>query len=171
MAQNREPPAYQEYAATVMAKVQYRTMTLEQRGLLYTMKLECWINESLPSAPEKLAKVLGFSTDEIERCLPAVKHFFQEKEGLIWSQELEDYRNHLREIREKQAAGGRKGAAVVNQRKSGVMSGISSTNLKVNPRVLSTDQINQDKYNQTQSLDEGVVSFVSDYENNELTPF
>ena len=46
MAQNREPPAFQEYTASVVAKTEYRVMSLESRGLHYTMRLdlECWVN-------------------------------------------------------------------------------------------------------------------------------
>ena len=48
MAQNREPPAFQEYAAAMMAKTDYRLMSLAGRGLLYTMRLECWVNLTCP---------------------------------------------------------------------------------------------------------------------------
>lgn len=34
MAQNREAPAFQEYAASLMARTDYREMSLEGRGLL-----------------------------------------------------------------------------------------------------------------------------------------
>jgi len=41
MAPNRTAPAYQEYAASMMARFEYRTLTLAHRGLLYSMRLEC----------------------------------------------------------------------------------------------------------------------------------
>jgi len=41
MTPNRTAPAYQEYAASMMARLEYRTLTLPQRGLLYSMRLEC----------------------------------------------------------------------------------------------------------------------------------
>ncbi len=57
MSQNRKAPAYQEYAATIMAQLSFRTMSLQDRGLLYTMRLECWVNMRLPNNHNDLAKV------------------------------------------------------------------------------------------------------------------
>lgn len=59
MTQNRDAPAYQEYAAALLARLPFRTMTLQDRGLLYTMRLECWVNVRLPNDHNSLAKVLG----------------------------------------------------------------------------------------------------------------
>ena len=39
MTPNRTAPAYQEYAASVMAKTQYRVLSLTERGLLYTLSM------------------------------------------------------------------------------------------------------------------------------------
>ena len=72
MAQNRQPPAYQEYASSIMARVEYRVMRLDHRGLLYTMRLECWVNHTLPENPEMLSKILGFDAAEIASALPSV---------------------------------------------------------------------------------------------------
>lgn len=69
MSQNRPPPAYQEYAASMIADQRFRAMSLAERGLLYTMRIECWVNHSLPKTPEKLAKVLGLEIAELEKCL------------------------------------------------------------------------------------------------------
>lgn len=59
MAQHRDPPAYQEYAASMMARTEYRVLSLEGRGLLYTLRNECWVNGQLPADPATLARVLG----------------------------------------------------------------------------------------------------------------
>lgn len=77
MAQNRDAPAYQEYAASVMAKTQYRVLSLSERGLLYTLKLECWVNREMPSDPATLARVLGFDAADVARALPQVLHHLQ----------------------------------------------------------------------------------------------
>ena len=75
MAQHRDAPAFQEYAASMMARRDYRLLSLEARGLLYTVRLECWVNFSLPSAPDQLAKVLGFEVQQVERALPELRPF------------------------------------------------------------------------------------------------
>lgn len=117
MTQNKPPPAFQEYAANMMASVQYRVLNLSERGLLYTMRLECWVNQSLPTEPEKIAKILGFRNEEVKSVLPAVMPFFAIKDGEIVCPELEDYRAHLEDIRSKQSSGGKAGAAKTNWRR------------------------------------------------------
>lgn len=119
MAQHREAPAFQEYAASMMARTDYRVMSLEARGLLFTMRLECWVNGSLPSSPATLARVLGFPVEQVIRALPEVDAFFHEEAGALRCPELDDYRAHLQDRRDRQAAGGRAGAAKTNQARVG----------------------------------------------------
>jgi len=119
MTQNREPPAYQEYPAQMMAKFEYREMSLTGRGLLYTLRLECWVNRRVPSDPTRLARVLGLAQSEIAIALREVAPFFVETEGHLSSRELEDYRLHLEATRERQREGGRKGAEMTNGALSG----------------------------------------------------
>jgi hypothetical protein len=116
MSQNRDAPAYQEYAAAMMAQIPYRTMTLQDRGLFYSMRLECWVNVRLPQKPELLAKVLGFSEAEVRESLPAVMPFFSVSEGFLSCNELEDYRKHLEEKKEKAKRDGMRGAAITNSK-------------------------------------------------------
>lgn len=118
MSQNRPPPAYQEYAASMIADQRFRAMSLAERGLLYTMRIECWVNHSLPRAPERLAKVLGLDMAEIEACLPAVLTFFTADREQIRSPDLESYREHLARIHQKKSEGGKKSAASRRSAKS-----------------------------------------------------
>lgn len=116
MSQNRDAPAYQEYAASMMAKLSYRTMNLQERGLLYSMRLECWVNSKLPRNSAALAKVLGFDAREVSGSLAAVMPFFNVQDDYIFSPELEDYRTHLESQRERMSSGGKKGAATTNSK-------------------------------------------------------
>ena len=93
--ENRPAPAFQEYAAAMMSRFEYRTLTLPQRGLLYSMRLECWVNHYLPESPDVLARILGFDVAEVAAELPYVMAFFQVENGRIFSPELEGYRAHL----------------------------------------------------------------------------
>jgi len=111
MVQNRDAPAFQEYAAATMARVEYRTMSLAARGLLYTMRLECWVNRGVPADAAVLAKILGFSCGEIAAALPEVMPFFAVADGRLVSPELDNYRAHLDAIRAAQSKGGKLGAA------------------------------------------------------------
>jgi hypothetical protein len=141
MAHNRTAPAYQEYAANMMARFEYRTLTLAQRGLLYSMRLECWVNQFLPDSPEVLARILGFDPEEIAAELPYVMAFFEVENGRITSPDLEGYRQRVEGIRERQAQGGKVGAAKTNARKTRVDTGDSngsgnpSGNSTSNPRA------------------------------------
>lgn len=110
MSQNRRPPAYQEFAAHWLALRAYREMSLVQRGLLQTMRLECWCNGSVPSSPNRLARVLGQPADEVAAALPAVQQFFSVSGDDLICPELEDYREHLARIRRDQQEGGKAGA-------------------------------------------------------------
>lgn len=116
MSQNRRPPAYQEYPAEILARIEFRAMTLTERGLLYTLRLECWVNHALPADPVTLAKILGLDRAEVEGALPAIMEFFAIENGKIVCPELENYREHIKEIRERQSAGGKKGAATAHSK-------------------------------------------------------
>jgi uncharacterized protein YdaU (DUF1376 family) len=98
----------------MLANVQYRTMSLQERGLLYSLRLECWVNQSMPADPATLARVLGLGTDMVKEALPLVMPFFRLEGGQIVCPELEDYRSHLNETRAKQSEGGKLGAAITN---------------------------------------------------------
>ncbi len=125
MAQQREAPAYQEYAAAMMARREYRTISLAARGLLYSLRLECWVNRSVPADPLMLSRVLGFQRDEVEPALNEITVFLVlDGENLVF-RDLEDYRTHIASIRQKQAAGGKKGAEKTNSIRSGSLSGNS----------------------------------------------
>lgn len=127
MSQNREAPAYQEYAAAMLARIEYRTMTLPERGLLDTMRRECWVNRRLPGRHDLLAKVLGVTEQEIDACLPAVMPFFSVSEGYIFCPELEDYRKHLEERKEKLSRSGKAGADITNKKKKDAKNRISNS--------------------------------------------
>jgi len=121
MAQNRKAPAYQEYPAAILANREFRLMSLESRGLVWTMRLECWENKNIPSSPYHLAKTLGFQYEELKNALTSeVLSFFVEFDGVYMSPELESYRAHINERKRAQAEGGKKGAAKTNSyKKSG----------------------------------------------------
>jgi hypothetical protein len=158
MAENRKPPAYQEYASTMLANISFRSMDLAQRGLLYTMRLECWANESLPSNVDTLSNVLGQNVKPEH--LKAVQPFFQIDESTIISPELNDYRQHLEERREKQRRGGRKGANKTNSKAKSSEKTESSGNPRVSRRGScgSLVQSNPEKQSQNQR-NEGKFSY------------
>ena len=130
MTQNRKPPAFLEYAATILANRQYRLMPLAERGLLYTIRLECWENKQVPASPYELAKYIGCDISDVKAALTdRVKTFLFEKENSLTCPELDDYRQHLADRREKQSKGGKDGAAITNRNKKKTENGVSANQL------------------------------------------
>lgn len=179
MSQNRDAPTYQEYSAIILAQLPFRTMTLQDRGLLYTMKLECWVNVRFPHNHNDLAKVLGLPVAEVAGSLAAVMPSFEIVDGFIISPELENYRAHLADRKSKQSQGGRRGSAITNGKRNrpaqavddGVSSAPSSTpsstsRLPRRGRGETLVQPNTEKPSQTQSLEKEVThdSWLAEYE-------
>ncbi len=175
MSQNRDAPAYQEYAATILAQLPFRTMTLQDRGLLYTMKLECWVNVRLPHNHNDLAKVLGLPVAEVAGSLVTVMPFFEVVDVFIISPELENYRVHLEDRKSKQSQGGKRGSAITNGRRNRlaearddeVSSAPSSTSqLPRRGRGKSLVQPSTEKPSQNQPPERRFVAdpFVAEYE-------
>ncbi len=163
MTQNRKPPAYLEYAATILANRPFKLMTLAERGLFYTLRLECWENKQAPVSSRDLAKYTGCDIAEIEKALTDnVKAFFVEKDGLFSCPELEDYRQHLEDRKSQQSKGGKRGATATNSKINKPRKpdnandlGMPSGNLQVPRRgsVESLVQHSTSKQSQTQSLE------------------
>jgi uncharacterized protein YdaU (DUF1376 family) len=109
-SQGRDAPAYQEFAASMMARMSYRQMSLAERGLLYTLRNECWVNRKMPSDPAKLARVLGYVVDDIRSTLPGVMEFFEVQGEELVCPELEKYRHYQDARRERMSEGGKKSA-------------------------------------------------------------
>lgn len=133
--QNRKPPAFQEYAASRLADKRFRLMAFSERGLLDTMRLECWENVQVPADPKELAQYLGKHEHEVANALTErVKSFFVESNGSYSCPELDDYRLHLEERKRKQSEGGKKGANLTNGNRKGASSNDAGS-LPSNPQV------------------------------------
>lgn len=109
--QNRPPPAYQEYAADLLSSRHFKRMSLEERGLYLTMKLECWVNGSCTANLSDLALDLNLDIQQLTNCLTElVKSFFMVFPDKFVMKELEDYRLYLATRRAQQSEGGKRGA-------------------------------------------------------------
>jgi len=163
MVQDRKAPAYQEYAATMLASKHYRLMNLAEKGLLYAMRLECWENKDLPSKVDDLASYLGVQESEMNKAFTErVKAFFKIEGDKLTCPELDDYRQHLNDRRAKQSEGGKKGASKTNAKFNDAGNSQASRESLVKH---SLDQLSK-----TQSLENGHLSesnndeWVDDYD-------
>ena len=104
-------PYFAFFASDMMADKRYRSMRLDERGLLISMMCECWVNDSMPADPESIGKWLGFQSAEIKAALTeSVLSFFTEAKSELICPEIETYREKILDHREKQSRGGKKGA-------------------------------------------------------------
>lgn len=170
MGEKRDPPAYQEYAANTLSKLPFRVMSLQDRGLLYTMRMECWVNQRLPADPASLALVLGISVDEVEESLPSVMLFMAISEGFIVCPELENYRQSLIERREKQSQGGKTGAKITNKKRSATGKPTSKATSKPqvsrrgNDESLVQSRPEQNSQNHSNHQEEELDPWIVDYD-------
>jgi len=109
----RPAPAYQIYPSNIMSNINWRTMSLEQRGLMITLQFECWVNGSVPSNPETLAKLLLIGDSSLKDLLSnEVMSFFDIRDEKIVCPELAAYKDILDKRRSKQSEGGKKGQII-----------------------------------------------------------
>lgn len=107
--QDRDPPAYQEYASALISNRAYWKLNLQERGLLWAMKLECWVHKSLPNDPLEIALIIRATNAEVSVSLDSVMAFFAVEDGEIVCPELNAYKNHLAARKAKQVSDGQKG--------------------------------------------------------------
>lgn len=133
------PPAFQEYAAAALSAESILMMPLAERGLFWTMRLYCWVNDSLPSDPDSMARVLGIPADELRRVLTdRVRGFFQpaeDKPDRLICVALVRQMEKLLDRREKQAAGGRDAAKSRRLKKNSAIGNRDSNHAGTNASV------------------------------------
>ena len=158
MAQNRPPPCFQEYAASMLANAQFRRMPLHARGLLYTLRLECWENHRMPAEPKEMSAVIRFNEEEVGSAMQWLDSFFVANDGSLTSPDLEDYRKHLVDKKAAQSKGVKKGAAITNAGKTRVS---CESVVKLSTDQLSSVQKNS-VINERDSLEESWSKFSKD---------
>jgi uncharacterized protein YdaU (DUF1376 family) len=163
MIQYRDPPAYQEYAASMLANYNFRALDLKARGALYTLRLECWVNKRLPADPDTLSRALGLSKDELFKVQPMLDPFFKIEDGWLFSPELEDYRTYLDSRKKAQSEGGKKGAAKTNSRLK-VQQEESQVTRQVTRDSLVKQSKDQFSKGQHRSVSKGVVEDHPDWQ-------
>lgn len=146
-AKHRPAPAFQEYAADMLANEYIKEMMLPELGLLFLMRLTCWVSGRVPSDPSRLAKRLAQPRDHVERCLTdSVLAFFESlpgHPGFLHAPELTNYRKLLNERHEERSRSGRRGANAKwrKARGSGNGSADGSANGSLSPDQLSRKKV------------------------------
>ena len=112
-------PAYQEYPADILNNEVFIQLSMAQRGLLWTLRMYCWKNETIPAGYTNLARLTGISEKEVSKLFDEkVNSFFSlvHDENLgketvrMINPDLEAYRKEKIAARIKRAASGKLGA-------------------------------------------------------------
>jgi len=165
---SRPAPAFQEYASDMLANSRYRTMSLAERGLMDTMRRECWVNGSIPKEPQELAIYLAKPADEVFATLSIkVLSFFREKNDQLVCPELDSYRATLEDRTKKMSEGGKRGGKSTQSKTRAAKATLESM-----LKPLSRDELNRDELSggEKKSLGHGITlkerdDWVADYEN------
>jgi len=145
----RRPPAFQEYATDTLADRSFRMLSLAERGLRTTMRMECWANETIPCSPKELALFLNLNPADVQINLTSgVLSYFDENDGNLSCPELEGQRERLMAQRAAQSTGGKKGGQTT-QKKYKDFQVVNEANLEADPKakikVLSRDEENREE--------------------------
>ena len=115
-APKRPPPAYLEYASDLIARREYRELSLEAKGFLWSMRNEWWVNGDFPVDTKRLAAYLGLPVEAVDRLLPEIKAFYVTDGLNITFSDLSAYKLKLEHQREKMSAGGKKNANPITKK-------------------------------------------------------
>jgi hypothetical protein len=141
----RNPPAYQEYASDWLANRNWRLMSLGERGLLDTLRKECWVNRSIPSNVVEIVKIFNLQEDEVSKCLtPRVLGFFSAVGDSLICPELEIYRENLNEQKLNMSKGGSSGGKAT-QRKRREEKEMLEASLEGMVKPLSKDEMRKEE--------------------------
>ena len=147
----RPAPAFQEYASDFLAKREFRMMSLSERGLLMTMRFECWVNKFVPSDRSELAVMFGISDQDVQAYLtPRVLSFFKKVGTDLICIELEAYRQNQEATKVALSEGGRNGGKATQQKNRQAKASLEA---KVKP--LSRDELNRDEVSREELTNEG----------------
>jgi len=112
-------PAYQEYPADILNNEIFMQLSMAQRGLLWTLRMYCWKNETIPAGYTHLAKLVGITANESSKLFDEKMEKFFEYEinektgnmtGRMFNTDLEAYRREKIAARLKRSASGKEGA-------------------------------------------------------------
>jgi hypothetical protein len=112
-------PAYQEYPADILNNEVFMQLSMAQRGMLWTLRMYCWKNETIPAGFKNIAKLTGISENEASKLFDEkVGSFFEivhdknldNKNARMFNPDLEAYRKAKIAARDKRAVSGKLGA-------------------------------------------------------------
>ena len=108
--QRRAYPWFKESPATLLSDRKYKALSWAEKGLLWQLRCEYWVNDALPSAPDELDAIMGAERGMCARLIEKVRgHFIEEIDGCLHFPDLKYQREMQAQESERKANGGRKG--------------------------------------------------------------
>lgn len=105
-------PAFQFYPKDFLTDGQVASMTLDELGAYMKLLCLCWLDQSLPDEPRRLAVMVGTSPDHFAALWPQLRPCFVVREdGRLTQPRLDRERLKQAEFRAEQALKGAKGGA------------------------------------------------------------
>lgn len=104
-------PAFQFYPKDYVSSANVRMMTYEERGMYVELLCHAWLEGSVPSDTDRIARLLSLPPADFERAWPAIAPCFEARgDGELVNARLERERQNQEAYRETQSENGRKGA-------------------------------------------------------------
>ncbi len=106
-------PYFYNYSANWNSDRRFKLMSLPERGVLWTLYNEYWVNNFLPRNPSELARYFGYDEKTIMDSLtPRVLSYFVVDGDQMRCPELDGYKSNVTLTRQAQSDGGKLGAAI-----------------------------------------------------------
>jgi hypothetical protein len=165
--QKRPPPAFQEYASDTLANIDFRLLSLSERGLRTTMRLECWVNGYVPANPKELAVILNLSASEVERAFTQrLLSLFVRQGDKLFCQDLENYREALLNKRQAQSEGGRSGGKKTQKNIKDIKNQNESTpqaKLQARVKVLRREEERREESPRGEQSSDEISNWIKDF--------
>jgi hypothetical protein len=162
----RPAPAFMEYASDML--VNTSGMSLDERGLLTSMRWRCWTHHEIPRTPELLAPLIGIAADQIQDSLTAkVLGFFtptKEHSDRLSCPELENYRLEMMAKRESNRKNGAKGGRSTGERLSKAPKRSAVAPPEVKEEELNRKEASREKLGKEENLE--YKEWLDDYTKN-----
>lgn len=111
-------PAFQFYTSDYLGSQRVQMLSLEEEGAYIRLLCYCWQHGSIPSDPEKCARLIGKSSSTTLARVVQAMFIASENDAELIHDRLDEQREKQRVWKEKCSAGGRKSAEIRQESKS-----------------------------------------------------
>lgn len=108
---SEKSPAFQFYPKDLLSDIHFKAMSLQERGAYFTLLAVCWLEQSLPSDPDTLARVLSVPVAQFKRIWPHIAPCFRDVDGRLVHPRLEAEREKQADHRRRASDRGSAGAS------------------------------------------------------------